>query len=302
MTATDVLATTVTRLVDAIEAGGTGAWSMPWTRLGPDTLTPTNVATGNPYRSGNRWVLAMAAMTAGLDGGTWGTYRQWHTAGGQVRRGEHAAGAIVRPVERTRTDEDDDTGEETTYRSLTWRAVAVFHATQVDGWEPDTGPRHDHDPIDTAEHLVARWTDAGMVIIEAGDRACYRPLTDIVCVPKRHRFARIEHYYSTLAHEATHWTGPRLARDMTGRFASDAYAAEELVAELGAAIIGATVGIDAATRDDHAAYLAAWLRILRADPRHLFTVAAKAEAAPDHLLNLGATHPATGQPAVEPAA
>jgi len=86
---------------------------------------------------------------------------------------------------------------------------------------------------------------------------------------------------------------------MTGRFASDAYAAEELVAELGAAIIGATVGIDAATRDDHAAYLAAWLRILRADPRHLFTVAAKAAA--DHLLNLGATNTA-GQPAVEHAA
>jgi Zincin-like metallopeptidase len=50
----------------------------------------------------------------------------------------------------------------------------------------------------------------------------------------------------------------------------------------------AELGISHATRDDHAAYLAHWVRILRQDPRHLWTVAGDAETAADYLLNLGA--------------
>ena len=73
------------------------------------------------------------------------------------------------------------------------------------------------------------------------------------------------------------------ARDLTGRFGSDAYAAEELVAELGAAMWCAQIGISAATRPDHASYLSSWLGILKADARALVTVASKAQAAVDWL-------------------
>ena len=90
--------------------------------------------------------------------------------------------------------------------------------------------------------------------------------------------------HATLAHELAHWTGhrERLDRDLTGRYGDDSYAMEELIAEMSAAFTCAEVGIAPAIRDDHAPYLAHWLRVLRAEPRHLWSVASAAQAA-DHL-------------------
>jgi antirestriction protein ArdC len=95
-----------------------------------------------------------------------------------------------------------------------------------------------------------------------------------------------EGYYATLAHEAAHWTGhpSRLARDLAGRFGSGAYAAEELVAELGAAFVLAALGLAAEPREDHARYVANWLELLRGDRRAIFTAAGKAQAAADWLI------------------
>jgi len=167
----------------------------------------------------------------------------------------------------------------------------VFHASQVDNWQPTSTLVAEHAAISQAEALLAAWHRSGMVIVEAGDSAYYDRNTDTVHVPPRGQFRDIEHFYSTAAHEGTHWTGAATRLDRhshIGRFGDDTYAAEELVAELGAAVVGAELGIAAATRDDHAAYLAHWVRILRQDPRHLWSVAGDAEAAADYLLNLGA--------------
>ena len=92
-------------------------------------------------------------------------------------------------------------------------------------------------------------------------------------------------YYSTSAHEHTHWTGhvSRLDRDLTGRFEDRHYGAEELIAELGAAFWCAQFGLEQATRNDHAAYLGDWLAILSADPRALLTACSHAQRAIDHL-------------------
>lgn len=283
---TDILTEVVGDLVAAIENGAGGPWRMPWQRLGPDVLCPTNAATGRAYTGGNRWLLALVALSTGRARGTWATYRQWASVGAQVRRGEQAGAAVLRPIEWRKVEEDPDTGEETETTRRSFPAVAVFHADQVDGWTPPGIVAHTHDPIEAAETMVTAWTAAGMVINEGGDRACYRPSSDTIEVPDRSLFADIGHFYSTLAHEAGHWTAPRLGRDLTGRFGDDSYAAEELVAEMCAAVIGAHLGLGHATRDDHAAYLAGWLRILRADPQHLFTVAGAAETAAAHLLAL----------------
>jgi antirestriction protein ArdC len=82
-----------------------------------------------------------------------------------------------------------------------------------------------------------------------------------------------------------HWTGhrSRLGRDLSGRFGDHAYGAEELVAELGAAFWCAHFGMAQVTRDDHAAYLADWLRLLRADTRALVSACSHAQHAVDHL-------------------
>jgi antirestriction protein ArdC len=90
-----------------------------------------------------------------------------------------------------------------------------------------------------------------------------------------------EAYYSTVLHELTHWTAPshRCNRDLSGRFGTEAYAMEELVAELGAAFLCAELGIAIEPRPDHAQYLAHWLNVLKADKRAIFTAASKAAEA-----------------------
>jgi antirestriction protein ArdC len=84
----------------------------------------------------------------------------------------------------------------------------------------------------------------------------------------------------------THWTRhpSRLHRDFGGkRFGDAGYAVEELVAEIGAAFLCADLGITPETREDHAAYIATWLKVLREDKRAIFTAASHAQRAVDHL-------------------
>jgi antirestriction protein ArdC len=92
-------------------------------------------------------------------------------------------------------------------------------------------------------------------------------------------------YYSVLGHETTHWTGApgRLNRDFGERLHSQAYAMEELVAELGAAFICADLGLGNEPRPDHAAYLASWITMLKNDKRAIFTAASKAQSAVDWM-------------------
>ena len=91
--------------------------------------------------------------------------------------------------------------------------------------------------------------------------------------------------YSTLAHEHTHWTAKvgRCDRELGKRFGDNAYAAEELIAELGAAFTCAHLGLSTEPREDHAQYIQSWLRVLKADKRAIFTAASKAQQAADWL-------------------
>ena len=122
-----------------------------------------------------------------------------------------------------------------------------------------------------------------------GSEAYYEPVVDRVTMPPANLFSGFDHYYATLAHELSHWTGhaSRLGRDLKNRFGSAAYAAEELVAELSSAMIGAELGLPVAHLDHHASYIEHWLKLLRQDDRAILTAAAKAEEASSLLLELG---------------
>ncbi|WP_408587379.1 zincin-like metallopeptidase domain-containing protein [Novosphingobium sp.] len=90
-------------------------------------------------------------------------------------------------------------------------------------------------------------------------------------------------------HELSHWSGhaSRLERDLKNRFGTAAYAAEELVAELSSAMLGAELGLPVAHLDSHASYIEHWLKLLKSDDRAILTAAAKAEEACSLLLKLG---------------
>ena len=122
--------------------------------------------------------------------------------------------------------------------------------------------------------------------IPLGYHRNYTPARDIIQLPPFEAFRSAESYYATLAHELTHWTRhpSRLDRDFgQARPGDEGYAREELVAELGAAFLSADLELTPETRDDHAAYLESWLRILKSDKRALFQAAAHAQRAVNFL-------------------
>jgi antirestriction protein ArdC len=277
------------QLVAAIEAGA-GDWVMPWHTLAT-AGTPTSID-GHTYRGLNALWLPMVASTHGWESGLWATYRGWQRHDAQVRRGEHGTQVLLwKRIDPKAPDTDGDTDEQGRRRSrLVARTFTVFAAEQVDGADQLVARRQHpgHDTPDRIAEADSYFAAVAACVTIGGNQACYQPTTDTIRIPHLAQFAYAPHYYSTLAHEHVHWTGHpgRLNRDLSGRFGSDAYAAEELVAELGAAMWSAQAGLSAATRHDHAAYLAHWLKILRQDPRSLVTVASRAQAAVDHLNQL----------------
>jgi antirestriction protein ArdC len=126
-------------------------------------------------------------------------------------------------------------------------------------------------------------------IRQSGDKACFVPALDFINLPPASSFKSIEPFYATALHELGHWSGlkPRLDRDLSARFGTRAYAAEELVAELTAAFLCAHLGITGELR--HAGYIENWLDLLRHDDRAMFTAASKASQAADYLRSFSET-------------
>ena len=273
------------RIAAAIEAGA-GEWRMPW-HPGADGVAPVlpvNAATGKPYRGVNTVVLWATAQAEGYPSAVWATYRQWAELGAQVRKGERASPVVFWKISDKEEQENTDEGAEDGRRSRVFaRGYSVFNAAQVDGYAAPALP-----VLPEAErigHAEAFFAAIGANIRHGGNRACYVPSLDQIRMPPFEAFRDPVAYYATLAHEATHLTGhaSRCDRDLRGRFGDEAYAAEELVAELGAAFVCADLALAPELRPDHAAYVASWLKVLRGDKRAIFTASAKAQQAADWM-------------------
>ena len=270
------------KIVDTIGSGKAGTWRAPWHHNGtPGLFSPVNAATSRTYAGGNIVILAVEALAEDYSDHTWATYKQWQQLGAQVQRGERGTRCVKWIA---KTDDADNPEPDTAKRThLIPRIFTVFNIAQVDSYQPPaTDPREKPDPIEAAEASIA---STGALIDYGWNGAKYRPLIDRIQVPGIDQYRNAEDHYATVLHELVHWTGhrTRLHREFGERFGDDAYAAEELVAELGAAFATARLGIANTPRPDHAAYLSHWLRILKADPKALFLTAAKAQAAVDHL-------------------
>lgn len=259
-------------------------WSPPW--YGADPL-PVNALTGQRYRGLNTLVLWAAAQAQGYTDPRWATYRQWAALGAQVRKAERGT-AIVFYKDLAAVAEGATEPGQPSSRFVA-RASHVFNAAQVDGAPEQTstvGTHLDDDPDRTAELVLAAFVAAtGARIIPGGTRACYSLASDTIRLPARSAFPTLAGYAGTLTHELVHWSGAthRLARDLTGRFGSRAYAAEELVAEIGAAFVLADLGLARTPHPDHAAYCAAWANLLRDDPTAITTAARLAARAAGYL-------------------
>jgi len=275
------------KIVTAIETAG--EFQLPWIRSSGSLLRPVNVSSKKPYNGVNILSLWISALAGNYASNIWGTYRQWQERGCQVRKGEKSSLIVFYKTIEVEASSEDAEGQPA--ERMFARASHVFNAMQVDGFESpqESVPAEaSFDPISEAERFVG---STGARIEESGDSACFVPKLDLIRMPERRRFvgtstsSPAESWYSTLCHELVHWSGakPRLDRDMTGRFGSESYAMEELVAELGAAFLCSDLGISRQPREDHACYIANWLRVLKSDKKAVFTAASKASEATNWL-------------------
>jgi antirestriction protein ArdC len=280
-------AETITAAVVARLEAGTRPWVQPWT--GTSLSRPLR-ACGTPYRGINVPWLWMAAEAGGYASPFWLTYRQAQLLGAQVRKGERGTIAIFYKS-YVREVADDASGEMKDESRRVLKSFTVFNASQVEGL-PDRffpEPRPVAEPTERDAELDGFFAAIPARVRHRGDEAFYSPVADEITMPDPALFRDADHYRATLGHELSHWTGheTRLCRQLGAQFASEAYAMEELVAELSAAMLGAELGLPVAHLDHHASYLASWLKVLRSDSRAILTVAAKAEQAASLLLQLG---------------
>jgi antirestriction protein ArdC len=236
---------------------------------------------GLPYQGINVLLLWAAAMEKGYAARIWMTFKQARELKASVRKGEHGS-LVVYADKIIRTEADPVTGEEAERAIPFMKGFTVFNVEQIDGLpehyyakaEPRLGTMQ---RIDQAEAFFA---GTGAAIRYGGTMASYNVSQDFVQMPPFEAFRDAESFYSTLGHETVHWTRheSRLDRNFgRKRFGDEGYAMEELVAELGSAFLSADLDLTPELRDDHASYIASWIKVLKDDKRAIFTAARFAE-------------------------
>jgi antirestriction protein ArdC len=279
----DLYRTITDQIIAAIEAGVKAGGQPLWIGQGATNGLPRNLKTNKAYAGINVLILWLAAHTGRYGSSAWLTYKQAKELGGTVRTGERGAHIVYfEPLTREAIDPDTGESEERVIPML--RSYVVFNTDQIDGLSiPENSTRTSFADIATADAVLIH---TGATIEEGGAQAYYRPSTDTITLPDRDRFTHAETFYAVALHELTHWSGgkSRLARDFSGRFGDEAYAFEELIAELGAAFTCADLGLIPATMPDHVSYIESWLKVLKHDKRAIFTAASQASKAHAFLM------------------
>jgi antirestriction protein ArdC len=167
------------------------------------------------------------------------------------------------------------------------RLYTVFNIEQCEGLgvKVPAPVKNANEPIPACEGIVAAMPQCPR--IKGDSRAFYSPHEDFVGIPPKETFTKAEEYYCALFHELVHSTGhaSRVKREMSGRMGSESYSKEELVAEMGAAFLCGHAGIEQATIENSAAYIANWLGRLKEDKKLVILAGAAAQKATDFILD-----------------
>lgn len=269
---------------------GIRPWLKPWNaEHAAGRITRPLRAGGQPYKGINVLSLWESAISQHFTAPIWMTFKQAKELGASIRKG--AKGTLVVYADRiTRTETGED-GRECERGIYFMKSYPVFNVDQIEGLPPHfyatAAPMLDPSQrIEAADHFFG---STGADIRHGGDHAYYAVQSDHVQMPHFESFRDAESYSATLAHEMTHWTKhpSRLDRDFGRKaFGDEGYAREELVAEIGAAFLCCDLGITPEPREDHAAYVDHWLKVLKEDKRAIFRAAAHAQRAVDYLHGL----------------
>lgn len=262
-------------IIKELEAG-TIPWVQPWKNNSRHVgIMPVNVATGRSYSGINIPILWHSQRMQGFPEPAWMTFQQALHLGAHVRKGEKGTTVVFTKPLIFKGEDNEEHRKGSMLKSFT-----AFNIAQIDEL-----PETVNAPIaPPPQGAVQSFVDATKADIRfGGNKACYVPSLDFVSMPATEQFASLDHFHATELHELVHWSGAksRLDRDLSGRFRTRAYAAEELIAEFGAAFLCAHLGVTGRLR--HADYIANWLELLRHDDRAVFTAASRASQAADYL-------------------
>ena len=287
------------QIVAALASGKTPPWKRPWC-IGKNSGSPANVASKKAYRGINPLILDLASMRHGFTSRWWGTFNQWKSLGGMVKRrpaevpeGQWGSTVVFwSPISKSVKAED---GTEEEDKFFVMKMFTIFNVDQVDGdfdhlragvvVPGDEAIEIDYQP---AQDVI----DATNIDIRhGGDRAYYSPVGDYIQLPPKSTFKSMAGYWETLFHEAIHATEHPSRLNWSRKIKENSYEMGELISELGACYLSRELGIPAADEnmDSHVGYLAGWLKAMKGDPSFIFRAAAQASKASDYILSFSRT-------------
>jgi len=274
--------TLIESLEESLENGTVLPWRKPWATIGG----PRNAFTNRGYNGMNLFLLSITCQSNGWDDMRFATFNAIAKAGGKVKKGEHGTPVVLWKFFKNK---DASTGKVKMVPYL--RGFTVFNVkAQTEGLElpPVKVINTDERRSDIEQVFI----DTGAEVKFGGDEAYYSIKGDAIHLPAFEAFKNASAFLATYAHELAHWTGAkcRLDRDLTGRFGTEAYAFEELVAEMSSAMMAAALGFDNTTStQNNAAYLQSWIKTLKNDTRAAMKAASLANAVVRSIIKQTAT-------------
>lgn len=271
------------------ECKGKGKWIKPFFS---NAQAPINVDSKKAYRGFNLVLLTVIQEEKGYTSHKWGTFDQWKKAKRFVKKGEKATGIIFWKQVKIK-EKNVETEEEEEKLIPLMRYYTVFNECQLQDYvveEVEETPM-DENILAKIDNFKIEYLDRiGAAYQEGCGRACYIPQLDVIQLPSPSQYNRdmLEEYIPTACHETVHWSGAksRLNRDLSGRFGSESYAFEELVADIGAGFVSQEFGHKYMFSQNNLKYIEGWIKILKDKPRTIITACSMAQKAADYLLAL----------------
>jgi len=275
----------ITDKIISLIDGGVKPWSKPWHSIGYG-----NAITGHEYQGGNPLLCAIDCLVNDYQSPHFIGFAQAKEQGWKIKKGSAStwllwAGTVTK-------ERENDQGEKAEHRFTVAKWLNVFNLDCIDDSESDRKvgdvlsinrtTRVNVEPrLELAEKVIAA---QGIEISYGGDCACYSPTIDKIRLPKYEDFKGAVSYYATALHEEVHATGhsTRLGREMSGGFGSQAYAYEELIADLGAAFLCNELKMEPDI-ENHASYLDSWLKVLKNDKKAFFNAMREAHKAVEYI-------------------
>ena len=294
MQKTNVYQMVTDKIVEQLE-NGIVPWQCPWTG-GDLNGGAINYVSRKPYSLLNQMLLGRE--------GEWLTFKQVKDLGGSVKKGAKAGMVVFfTMVSSSSKKVTDENGEETEvisvkeYQRPILKYYHVFHINDCEGINSKISKVKGDDtlkPIERAEEVINNYVSREKTLKFQNDKPSSQAYysKDEVVVPMLSQYDVVEEYYSTTFHELTHSTMTkercnRKENDKKAAFGGEDYSREELVAELGSAMLCNATGIESEKAfKNSVAYIKGWLKSLKDDVNMIVWASSRAEKAAKYILNV----------------